>query len=62
MDVSDRLTGGVQLEGEGVPPAVPVADDLAYAAGRDPLIETGLAVCLEEVERTTETPAGATLY
>ncbi len=49
------LTGGIVLEGRGVEPDVAVVDSLAYAQGRDPLVEKAMDVLLDRLllERRT---------
>lgn len=44
LAVHDILVDGERLEGVGVKPDVPVADDLPYAEGRDPQLERALGV------------------
>jgi carboxyl-terminal processing protease len=44
LAVQDVLVDGERLEGVGVKPEVPVADDLPYAEGRDPQLERALEV------------------
>ncbi|MBX3472244.1 MAG: PDZ domain-containing protein [Planctomycetes bacterium] len=54
------MTGGVVLEGKGVPPDVEVQASLPYAQGHDPILERGLEVVLDEamIERRRGAPAG----
>jgi len=43
------LTGGCSLEARGVAPDVLVEDQLPYADGRDPCLEAGMRIALEQV-------------
>lgn len=52
-DRVDRLTGGVNLEGRGVPPDVWIEDRLAYAGGEDRLLERALEVVAAKARGVT---------
>ena len=52
------LSGGVDIEGEGVPPDVAVEDPLPYANGADPIFEQGVRT-LRDLVQASKRRAGA---
>lgn len=59
LAVQDVLVDGERLEGVGVTPDVPVADDLPYAEGRDPQLERALGVASQASTPRSQSSAPA---